>query len=61
MATQIIVMNANLFALAAKYYNDATQWIVIAQANGLIDPFVQGQMTLVIPAAAVPTGGLPVQ
>lgn len=61
MATKITVMNANLFALAAKYYQDATQWIVIAQANGLKDPFVAGQVTLIIPADAAPTGGLPVQ
>lgn len=61
MATKIIVMNANLFALAARYYNDATQWIVIAQANGLSDPFVAGPVTLIIPANTVPTGGLPVQ
>lgn len=61
MATQIIVMNANLFALAAKYYNDATQWIIIAQANRLSDPFVPGQVVLNIPANAAPTGGLPVQ
>lgn len=61
MATKITVMNVNLFALAAKYYQDATQWIVIAQANGLNDPFVQGQMTLIIPAGAAPTGGLAVR
>lgn len=61
MATKITVMNANLFALAAQYYNDATQWVIIALANGLKDPFVPGQVTLTIPANATPTGGLPVQ
>lgn len=61
MATKVTVMNPNLFALAAKYYNDATQWIVIAQANGLTDPFVAGQITLTIPDNASPTGGLPAQ
>lgn len=61
MATQISMMNANLFALAAKYYNDATQWILIAQANGLKDPFVPGQAVLRIPDNTAPTGGLAVQ
>lgn len=61
MATVITLMNANLFALAAKYYNDATQWILIARANGLADPFVAGPITLVIPANQTPTGGLPTQ
>lgn len=61
MATKITIMNANLFALAAQYYNDATQWIVIAQANGLTDPFLAGQMTLIIPANTAATGGLATQ
>ena len=61
MATQITLMNANLFALAAQYYGDATQWIIIAQANGLTDPFVPGQITLIIPGNATPTGGLAAQ
>lgn len=61
MATTITVMNANLFELAAKYYQDATQWILIALANSLTDPLVVGPVTLVIPDNAAPTGGLPVQ
>lgn len=61
MAVKVIVMNANLFALAAKYYNDATQWVVIARANGINDPFVLGQRTLVIPTNVQATGGLPLQ
>lgn len=61
MATQVTLMGANLFALAARYYGDATQWIVIALANGLTDTFIEGQVTLTIPPAAAPTGGLPVQ
>lgn len=36
----ITVTNANLFRLAAQYYNDATRWTTIAQANNLDDPFV---------------------
>ena len=61
MATTITVMNANLFVLAAQYYQDATQWILIALANGLDDPFVAGPVTLTIPDNTASTGGLPVQ
>lgn len=39
----------NLFALAAQYLSDATQWIRIAQVNGLSDPFIAAQTTLTIP------------
>lgn len=45
----ITVVGVNLFQLAAQYYNDATQWTVIAQANGLIDPEIMGLQTLLIP------------
>lgn len=45
----ITVVGGNLFQLAAQYYNDATQWTVIAQANGLTDPEVTGLQTLLIP------------
>lgn len=46
---QITVAGANLFALAAQYLGDATQWNRIAQANGLTDFIVVGTATLVIP------------
>lgn len=49
--------NPNLYALAAQYYGDATQWQVIGDANGLTDPMPVGQFTLTIPQ--LPTGGLP--
>lgn len=61
MVARVTVMSANLFALAAKYYGDATQWIIIAQANGLTDPFVAGPITLIIPDNTAATGGLPAQ
>lgn len=38
----ITVTNTSLFQLAAKYYGDANQWVTIAEANGLTDPYVQG-------------------
>lgn len=39
---KIVVSNANLYQLAAQYYNDPLQWTTIAQANGLDDPQVTG-------------------
>ena len=32
------VSNTNLFAVAATYLGDATQWVRIAQLNGLTTP-----------------------
>jgi nucleoid-associated protein YgaU len=53
----ITVAGGNLFAIAAKYLNDATQWNRIAQANNLLDPVVQGVQNLVIPAVDATAGG----
>jgi len=53
----VTVAGGNLFALAAKYLNDATQWVRIAQANSLTDPVLQGVVTLVIPPANAAAGG----
>lgn len=47
----ITVAVGNLFALAAKYLGDATQWIRIAQLNNLSDPMLSGVVTLRIPDA----------
>jgi len=58
MSGQVItVAGGNLFQLAAKYLNDATQWIRIAQANSLIDPVITGVQTLVIPPVDASAGG----
>ena len=46
----ITVVGGNLFAIAARFLGDATQWIRIAQLNGLSDPMLQGVVTLRIPA-----------
>ncbi|MGU3387289.1 hypothetical protein ACLBYG_22455 [Methylobacterium sp. D53M] len=43
------VSGGNLFAIAAEEYGDHTLWSVIAQANGLLDPFIVGALDLVIP------------
>jgi len=57
MTQTVTVVGGNLFALAAVYLNDATQWIRIAQANGLSDPQLSGIVTLVIPAVNPTAGG----
>ncbi len=53
----IEVAGGNLFIMAAKYLNDATQWIRIAQANGLSDPQLHGVITLLIPPIDARAGG----
>lgn len=56
---QIVLEGTNLFALAARLYGDATLANILAQANGMTDPFPQGVVTLAIPAPnAGQTGGL---
>lgn len=45
----ITVAGTTLYHLAAKAYADATLWTLIAAANGLTDPWVDGITTLTIP------------
>ncbi len=52
-----MVAGGNLFALAAQYLQDATQWIRIAQANDLSDPVIKGVRTLIIPPVDAAAGG----
>jgi len=60
MTTQIVVTGTDLFTLAAQHLGDATQWIRIAQANDLIDPFISSLTTLTIPDVDLSlTGGVP--
>lgn len=56
-AQTITVAGGNLFALAALYLKDATQWNRIAQANNLSDPVLQGIYVLVIPTVNAAAGG----
>jgi hypothetical protein len=56
-AQTVTVVGGNLFSLAAVYLNDATQWIRIAQANGISDPVLTGLATLVIPPVNPTAGG----
>ena len=57
MQKTIIVAGGNLFAIAANYLQDATQWIRIAQANNLSDPVLTGVTTLIIPDVNLTLGG----
>ena len=48
-----------LFDVAMRQFGDALRWVEIAEANGLSDPWVRDQTTLIIPntvPAATPTG-----
>ncbi len=47
----------NLFQLASVYLNDATQWVRIAALNNILDPFLQGLITLNIPDVDPSAGG----
>lgn len=42
-------------SLAARYYNDASKWWIIAKANNLLNGtiFVQGGTELIIPSAGL--------
>ncbi len=53
----ITVAGGNLFALAAAYLNDATQWNRIAALNNLDDPQLSGVTTLLIPDIDPGAGG----
>jgi hypothetical protein len=58
----ITVIGGDLFHLAADYLGDATQAVRIAQQNGIVDFFLTGQVTLVIPDVdPTATGGVPPQ
>jgi hypothetical protein len=60
--TTITVAGGNLFQIAAVQLGDATQWIRIAQLNGLQDPMLSGLQTLLIPAIdSTAGGGVPAQ
>jgi len=56
-AKVITVINGDLFSIAAKEYGDHTLWTQIAEANGLIDPFLEGINKLVIPKKAAQSSG----
>ena len=53
----ITVAGGNLFRIAAEQLGDATQWIRIAQLNGLSDFMVLGLVTLQLPSINPNAGG----
>ncbi len=53
----VTLAGGNLFQLAATELGDATQWIRIAQLNGLSDPMLSGVVTLLIPDQDPNAGG----
>lgn len=53
----VTVAGGNLFRLAADLLGDATQWLRIAQANGVSDPMIEGVVTLRIPDPDPQAGG----
>ena len=53
----ITVVGGNLFRIAAEQLGDATQWIRIAQLNGLSDFLVVGLVTLQLPDMNANAGG----
>ena len=53
----ITLAGGNLFRIAAEQLGDATQWIRIAQLNGLTDPMLSGVTTLRIPSTDRNAGG----
>ncbi len=53
----LTVAGGTLFHLALKQLGDATQWIRIAQLNGLTDPQLDGLVTLQMPVLDNGAGG----
>jgi hypothetical protein len=53
----VTVVGGNLFRVAAEQLGDATQWVRIAEANGLSDPMLSGMVSLRIPAVDPQAGG----
>lgn len=51
------VINGDLFQLAVQYYGNADYWTVIAEANNLSDPRIEGSATLLIPPAPTSNSG----
>ena len=55
----VTVAGGDLYRLALEHLGDATQWVRIAQANGLLDPVIVGVKTLQIPPVdKTATGGV---
>lgn len=53
VGTQFQTVNPNLFAIAAQYLGDASQWSSIASLSGILDPQPTGQYTIKVPPSQV--------
>ena len=53
----VTVAGGNLFRIATEQLGDATQWVRIAQLNGLSDPMISGVQVLQIPEVNPNAGG----
>jgi nucleoid-associated protein YgaU len=53
----IVVAGGDLFRIAAEQLGDATQWLRIAELNGLSDPILSGLVTLRLPNVDPTAGG----
>ena len=53
----ITVAGGDLFHIAAQQLGEATQWIRIAQLNGLSDPVLSGVTALQLPPPNPAAGG----
>lgn len=54
-AQVIYASGTTLFQIAMTQTGDALQWVAIAELNGLTDPWIFGQQTILIPPV-FPTG-----
>jgi hypothetical protein len=54
-AKVIRVSNVTLYQVAMMQTGDPLQWVAIAELNGLTDPWIVGQQTLLIPPV-LPSG-----
>ena len=48
-AKQIRVSDTTLFQIAMQQTGDPLQWVAIAELNGLTDPWITAQETILIP------------
>lgn len=53
----LTIAGGNLFQIAAQQLGDATQWIRIAQLNGIDDPMLTGVVTILLPDIDLNAGG----
>lgn len=53
----VTVAGGTLFRVALDQLGDATQWVLVAQLNGLSDPMLNGLTTLRLPPVDPNAGG----